>query len=81
MKKLQSLYNDDANKIIDQATWEKSAVNNLNFLINLAMVTNNTKTFPEEPKNFTDARDHPNMNSCPKWQEAICKEFANTNKQ
>ena len=33
MKKLQTLYNDDANKIAEQATNEKSAFENLNFLI------------------------------------------------
>ena len=42
MKKLQTFYNEDANKIIKQATNEESAIENLNFLIDLAMVTNNT---------------------------------------
>ena len=55
MKKLQALYNDDANKIVEQATQEKSAIENLNFLINLAMVTTDTKPVPEEPKTFTKA--------------------------
>ena len=35
IKKLQALYNDDANKIIKKVTKEKSAIKNLNFLINL----------------------------------------------
>ena len=43
MKKLQALYNDNANKIVKQATWEKGAIENLNFLINMAMVSNNFK--------------------------------------
>ena len=71
MKKLQASCDDDANKIIKQATQEKSPIKNLNFLIDLAMVTINTKPIPEEPKTFTKAWNHPNMNSCTKWLEAI----------
>ena len=41
MKKLQASYNDDANKIIKEAM-EEMVVQNLNFLIDLAMVTFNT---------------------------------------
>ena len=52
-----------------------------NFLIDLAMVTSNTKPVPEEPKTFNKAWDHPDANSWAKWQEVICKEFANMNKQ
>ena len=37
MKKLQALYNNDANKIIKQATKEKSTIKNLNFFIDLAI--------------------------------------------
>ena len=71
MKKLQASYNDNASKIIEQATKEKSAIKNSNFLINLAMVTGNTKPVPEEPKTFTEAWNHPNANFCTKWQEVI----------
>ena len=42
MKKLQALYNKDANKIIKEAAQDKHAIENLNFLINLAMVTSDT---------------------------------------
>ena len=55
MKKLQALYNDNANKIVKQATNVKSAIKNLNFLIDLSMVTTDTKCVPEEPKSFTQA--------------------------
>ena len=70
---IQWEYNDDANKIIEQE--------NLNFLIYLAIVTNDTKPIPEEPKTFNKAWDHPNKNSCKKWWEAIGKVFTNMNKQ
>ena len=63
MKKLQALYNDDANKIIEQAMNEKSAIKTLNFLIDLSMVTINTQPVPEELKTFTEAWNHPNPNS------------------
>ena len=63
IKKCQASSNDDANKIVEQATQEKSAIEHLNFLINLAMVTNDTKPVPEEPKTFNKAWDHPNANS------------------
>ena len=33
MKKLQALYNNNANKIIKQAAQEKGTIKNLNFLI------------------------------------------------
>ena len=55
MKKLQALYDNSANKIINKAMQEKSAMENLNFLINLAMVTNNIKSTHEEPKTFNKA--------------------------
>ena len=45
------------------------------------MVTNNTKPAPEEPQTFNEAWNHPNIDSHKKWQEAICKEFADMNKQ
>ena len=59
MKKLQASYNDDVNKIVDQALKEKSAIENLNFLINLAVVMNDTKPVPKELKTFNKAWDHP----------------------
>ena len=55
MEKLQALYNDDANKIIKQAMNEKWAIENLNFFIDLSMVTTDTECVPEEPKTFTKA--------------------------
>ena len=66
MKKLRGSYNDDANKIAKKGTKEKSAIKNLNFLINLSMVSKDTKPVPEEPKTFTKAWNHPNANSCKK---------------
>ena len=50
MKKIQALHNDNANKIVEQATQEKNAMVHLNFLIDLAMVTTDAKPVPEEPK-------------------------------
>ena len=81
MKKFQASYNDDANKIIEQATKEKSAIKNLNFLIDLVLVNTDTKPVPKKPKTFTKARNHPNANSHMKWQEAIKKEFTAMNRQ
>ena len=63
MKKLQALYNDNANKFVEQTTKEKRAIKNLNFLIDIAMVTNDTKPIPEEPQTFNEAWDQPNENS------------------
>ena len=60
MKKLQALYSEDANKIVEQATDEKKDHQSLNFLIDLSMVTTNTESAPEEPKIFTKAWNHPN---------------------
>ena len=57
------MYNDDANKIVKQAMQEKNAIKNINFLINLAMVTNDTKPAPEEPQTFNEAWSHPNIDS------------------
>ena len=54
MKKLQALYHDDANKIINDATQDKP-VENLNFLIDLAMVTTDTTAAPEEPATLNEA--------------------------
>ena len=79
MKKLQASYND-ANKIIKKATQDK-AIENLNFLINLAMAATDTIPVTEESMTFDEAWNHPNANSCAKWQEAIHKEFTNMNKQ
>ena len=73
MKRLQALYNDNANKIVKQKK--------LYFLINFAMVTTDTKPVPEETKTFTKAWNHPNATSHAKWWEAMKKEFADMNKQ
>ena len=81
MKKLQALYNVNVNKIVKQGTKEKSAIENLNFLIDLAMVTTDTKPVTEEPKTFVKAWNHPNANSHAKWREVIKKEFADMIKQ
>ena len=59
MKNLQALYNDDANKIIKEAMQVK-VPENLNFLIDLVMVTTDTKQVPEEPDTFNEAWNHPN---------------------
>ena len=62
MKKLQSSYNNGVNKIVEQAMKEKSAIKNLNFLINLTMMTIINKPVPEEPITFNKAWDRPNKN-------------------
>ena len=80
MKKLQVLYNDDTNKIIKKAMQIKVS-ENLNLLINLAMVTSITMPVPEEPASFNEAWNHPIATFCKKWKEAICKEFTNMSKQ
>ena len=59
MKKLQASYNDNANKIIKEAT-QVQVAKNLNFLIDLAMFTTDTKQVPEEPVLFKEAWNHPN---------------------
>ena len=78
--KLQALYNDGANKIIKEVMQVKVS-KNLNFLIVLAMVTTETMPVPEEPVSFNEAWNHSNATSSEKWQEAICKEFTDMNKQ
>ena len=62
MKNLQALYNDDANKIIKEAT-QVVVSKNLNFLIDLAMVTTDTMPVPEEPVSFNEAWNHSNATS------------------
>ena len=81
LKKFQASYNEDANKIIKEATQDKNAIENLIFLIDLAMVTSDTKPVPEELTTFAKAWNHPNVNFHAKWQEVIKKEFADMNKQ
>ena len=46
-----------------------------NFLIDLDMVTTDTKHVPEEPKTFTEAWSHTNRNSQVKWQKVIKKDL------
>ena len=58
MKKLQASYNENANKIVTEVTQEKSAKENLIFLINLAtfvMVAEDTKQTEDEPQAFNEA--------------------------
>ena len=62
MKKLQASYNDDSNTIIKEATQDE-AIENLNFLVDLAMMTTDTMPAPEEPATFNEAWNHPNANS------------------
>ena len=66
MKKLQALYNHDANKIIKEAMHVKG-IKNLNFLIDLAVITTNTNQVLEEPVLFNKAWNHPNASSGEKW--------------
>ena len=51
MNKLKASYNYNANKIIKDATQIKVS-ENLNFLIDLALVTTKTMPVPEEPASF-----------------------------
>ena len=81
MKKLQASYNDDSKKIVEQAMQKKGAIKNFNFLIDLAMVSNDIKSTLEKPQMFNKSWNHPNKESHRKWQEAICKEFMDMNKQ
>ena len=60
MKKLQASYNDDANKIVEQYTKEKGAIENLSFVVDLAMVSSNIKATLDEPQMFNKAWNHPN---------------------
>ena len=80
MKKIQALYNDDANKIIKEGTHVKTT-KNLNFLVDLAMITTESVSVPGEPTSFNEAWNHPDITHREKWWEAICKEFADMNKQ
>ena len=80
MKKLQASYNEDATKIIEEGTNVKTT-ENLNFLIDLAMITTKSLPVPEEPTSFNEAWNHPDITCREKWREAICREFAGMNKQ
>ena len=66
MKKLQASYNDDANKIIKEGTNVKTT-KNLNFLIDLAMITTKSVPVPEEPTSFNEAWNHPDITCHEKW--------------
>ena len=66
MKKLQALYNDDANKIVEEAAQEKDVKENLNVLINfatIAKVAEDTKPMKDESRTFNKAWNHPNPES------------------
>ena len=52
MKIFQALYNEDSNKLVEQAEQERATRGNLSFLIDLAtiaMVTEDTKPIDDEP--------------------------------
>ena len=80
MKKIQASYNDDDNKILEEGTHVKTT-ENLNFLIDLAMITTESVSVPEETTSFNEAWNHPDITCWEKWGEAIHKVFANMNKQ
>ena len=52
---------------------EKNAIENLNFLINLAMVSNDTKQTLEEPQMLNEAWNHPNKDSSKKREMLFVK--------
>ena len=62
VKKLQAFYNGNADKIVKDTTQVKVS-ENLNFLIELAMVTTKTMLVPEEPASFNKACNHPDATS------------------
>ena len=64
---LQALYSNDTNEIVVQASEEKSTNENLNFLIDLAMVASDTKPSLDKPQMFNKAWNHPNKESQRKW--------------
>ena len=49
--------------------------------MDLAMITTESVSVPEEPTSFNKAWNHANITCQEKWREAIRKEFANMNKQ
>ena len=66
MKKLQTSYYKDANKIVEQAAQEKAAKKNLIFFTDLApiaMVSEDIKPTKAEPWAFNKACNHPNPKS------------------
>ena len=62
-KQLQALYNDDANKIVEQAAQEKSANEKLNFFIDQAMVASDTKSSLDKLQMFSEAWNCQNKES------------------
>ena len=65
-EKLQALYNDDTNKIVEDATHVKVS-ENLNFFIDLAMITTESIPVPAEPASFNEAWNHLDVTSREKW--------------
>ena len=63
MKTLQALYNNDANKIVEEAAQEKNVKENSTFLIDLAMVAGDTKPTEDEPQMFSETWNHKNPES------------------
>ena len=63
IKKLQAVYNEDANKLIKQVAQEKFAKQNLIILIafaTIAMVTEDKISTKDEPQTFNEAWNHAN---------------------
>ena len=54
MKKLQTLYNEDTSKIVQQASHKKSATFLIN-LANIALIAMDTKSIKDEPEIFNKA--------------------------
>ena len=81
MKKLQASYSDDAKNVVEKVAQEKSAKENLKFMIDLAMVAEVTKPTEDEPQPIIKAWDYSNSKSRQKLQDAIWKEFGSMKKQ
>ena len=60
---------------------EQYMIENLNFLVDLAMVSNDTRPTLKYLQMFNKAWNLPNEDSCKKWQGTIHKETADMNKQ
>ena len=66
MKNLQAPYNEDVNKIVEQAAQEKTTKEHLNFLIDLAIITmvvEDTMLMEDESQTFNKAWNHPSLES------------------
>ena len=54
MRNLQALCKDDANSIVKKGSQEETVKENLNFLIDIAMVVGDTKLTKNEPQTFNN---------------------------